>query len=378
MRIAILNNMPFDAPGGSGRIAGVYADLLRSHGHEIQWWGARSDFYNLGTMDSIARLLFHLVDLRPDENMIRDIRAWHPDVLLTHNLTGCGFSTPKALHNIGLRWVHVLHDVQLIEPSGRIIESDSSSGVHRPWRWFWSNARQAAMSEPDAVISPTKWLLDFHKKYGWFKKCHTEVIPNPVSPRIFSKNIKQIYGEQAGAAQTASVGHPISRNDMQVIYVGRLDRDKGIDLLIDAWKMIDLPSKHLVIVGDGSRLTKIRDMKDSTIDVRGTLSNDQVYTLFAESIIAVVPSRVWENQPTVILEALSAGCRVVAADVGGIRETLGDAGVLVRPCSVRALVEGIQKALAHAADPTSVVQILSRHDPESCVARMEGLLKSKM
>jgi glycosyltransferase involved in cell wall biosynthesis len=63
-----------------------------------------------------------------------------------------------------------------------------------------------------------------------------------------------------------------------------------------------------------------------------------------------VPSRVQENQPTVILEALAAGSRVIASNVGGVGETLGQAGWLIPPGSPDALVSGVRSALASQED----------------------------
>lgn len=357
MRIAILSNAPLNALGGAGQIAGAYAELLRTRGHEIKTWGPSSAFNDLGAMDALTRLWFHLNDLRPQDDVAREIRSWAPDVLLTHNLTGCGFGTPKA---VGARWVHVLHDVQLIEPSGQIIEGESFRSVRNMWRSLWSALRHSAMQEPGAVASPTQWLLDLHKKYGWFKTCTAEVIPNPIM----------------GGSSSALGGSPADAG--RVIYVGRLDPDKGIDLLMEAWKKISDPSVHLTVVGEGSW----REWpSDPAIDVRGPLPNADVRKLFAESAVAVMPSRVWENQPTVILEALAAGCAVVATDVGGVRETLGDAGWIVRPNSADALAAGIKAALntpLSATRESARREILSRHDPEAVVGRLEGILKSNL
>ena len=336
-------------------MAGTYAELLRARGHEIKTWGPKTAFSTLGAMDAVTRLWFHLTDLQPQDDVAREIRSWSPDVLLTHNLTGCGFGTPKA---VGVRWVHFLHDVQLIEPSGQIIEGESFRFVRNAWRGLWSGLRHSAMQEPDAVVSPTQWLQDFHKKYGWFAKCQTEIIPNPIR-----------------------IGSVPAEKKRQAVFVGRLDADKGIDLLVASWKELADPSARLVIIGEGSWLKRLQDTADPTIEVRGPLPNADVRKDLAESAVAVMPSRVWENQPTVILEALAAGCNVVATDVGGVRETLGNAGWIVKPNDVEALASGIADALKMKDDGSRADarrEILSRHDPEAVVGRLEGVLKSNL
>jgi len=378
MRIAIISNAAFNAPGGAGQIAGIYAELLKSRGHEIRAWGPHTEFLRLGSMSGLARLRFHLNDLQPDDETVKEILDWKPDVLLTHNLTGCGFGTPKRIKDAGIRWVHFLHDVQLIEPSGQIIEGESMRPLRDIWRMYWSSRRHVSMGEPDAVISPTKWLLEFHQRYDWFKTCKAEVISNPLISGSchgsrFSTGSAVADREKTFAVSPADAG--------RIIYVGRLDQDKGIDLLLEAWKKLDIPSKHLVIVGDGSWRERIKAMDDPTIELRGILPNADVRKLFTESSVAVVPSRVWENQPTVILEALCAGCRVVAADVGGVRETLGNAGWIVKPDSVDALVEGMRVAYTSNDDATrqdATQKIVAAHDPDVAADRLEGLLRSNL
>ena len=130
MRIAVLTNAyPPRASGGAGRIAFLYNELLRSHDHEIRVWGPREEFYGLAKMSPVLRLLFHVRDLGADQKTAQEIEAWKPDVLLTHNLTGCGFGTPSLIASKQIRWVHVLHDVQLIEPSGQIVFGESLAPI---------------------------------------------------------------------------------------------------------------------------------------------------------------------------------------------------------------------------------------------------------
>ena len=44
-----------------------------------------------------------------------------PDVVMTHNLKGVGYLIPKVIKGMGLKYVHTLHDIQLIHPSGLMI-----------------------------------------------------------------------------------------------------------------------------------------------------------------------------------------------------------------------------------------------------------------
>jgi glycosyltransferase involved in cell wall biosynthesis len=364
MRIAILSNVlpTADATGGAGRIAYIYAELLRGLGHEVKAFGPRAAFAELGQMDALTRLAFHAQDLVGDDVKIAEILEWEPKILLTHNLTGCGFKTPRQISDVGVRWVHVLHDVQLFEPSGQILSGESFGWARWLWRVAWSLLRQSSMRNPDVVVSPTQWLLDMHKKFWMFDRgVRTMVIPNPILPNVDSSDGHRRNNQKTG---------------QRILFVGRVDIDKGICVLLDAWKNVDAQAQ-LTIVGDGNLREQIASQKIDRVTCVGSKSPDDVARLMSQSDVVVVPSLVMENQPTVILEALAAGCRVVASDVGGIRETLGDAGWIVPPADPKKLAAAINEALqptTYSLQPAQ--EILAQHDPQRCIQKISDALFS--
>ncbi|MBM4369786.1 MAG: glycosyltransferase, partial [Deltaproteobacteria bacterium] len=71
---------------------------------------------------------------------------------------------------------------------------------------------------------------------------------------------------------------------------------------------------------------------------------DDVPALLAEADVLAVPSR-WEGFGIAALEGMAAGVPVVASDVGGLAELVGDAGVLVPPGNPRALRDALDRVL---------------------------------
>jgi len=347
--------------GGAGRIAFAYVKSLEGLGHEVKIWGPDPKFYLLLKWPASIRLIFHLLDLRPRRKIVNDIVAWKPDVLMTHNLTGCGFGTPRRVKVSGARWLHVLHDVQLFEPSGQIIHGEKHAWLRRMWRSGWSLLRKHALGRPDVVISPTKWLLDQHVSHGFFIATQKAILSNPV---------------EFSAASDAS-----ERDARKIIYVGRLDADKGIDLLMSVWPRLREAASGLVLAGGGSRLEYLKGLKDEKLQVRGALPHDQVTELMRRGGVLALPSLVMENQPTVILEALAAGCKVVAANVGGVRETLGLTGWIFKPGDTQSLFEALLQALQSGDNPlreSARMEVLKLHDPKVFAAGLAGLLKSNL
>lgn len=357
MRIAILANAFDETKGGAGRIAQVYADGLKDRGHEIVFWGPKPWFEKLSQASLIKRLYWHVSDIGVWSEMTKQICAWKPDVLLTHNLTGCGFGTASKIQQTGIRWVHVLHDVQLIEPSGKIMHGESVSALRNLWRLTWSRLRQKSFGHPDKVVSPTNWLIDFHHSWKWFVADPARVIPNPID--IKTSTHAKIPG--------------------RMMFVGRFELDKGFDVLLDAWNKVWRPGMELICIGDGS-LRPSQDMQQQKqITCVGWKTSDQVVAYMAEAEAVIVPSRLIENQPTVILEALSQRCHVIASNSGGIPETLAGCGQIVDLNQS----DGFVRALFAFRDRVgldervSAESVLARHALRTSLAQLEEILREK-
>jgi glycosyltransferase involved in cell wall biosynthesis len=129
--------------------------------------------------------------------------------------------------------------------------------------------------------------------------------------------------------------------------LGRLDRQKGFDVLIDA--LATLPGVSAVVAGDGPErdalLQRARDRSVADRFVVVPWTSD--IGPFLRSLDAfVLPSR-YEGLPLVLLEAMATGAPVVAADVGAVSEAIlpGESGLLVPPDDAPALAAGIGQLL---------------------------------
>ncbi|MEK7655447.1 MAG: glycosyltransferase [Patescibacteria group bacterium] len=363
MKLAVLTNDYSPNPrGGGGIIAEQYVRSLQARGHEVRVLKCS----DVRRRNILARVIFHLRDLFARDEIVREILEIKPDMLLTHNLTGCGFGTPKAIQRAGIPWVHMLHDVQLVEPSGQIIQGESHETLRRLWRYSWSRLRRVALGKPTAVFSPTKWLLDFHKSYGFFREIKSTVIPNPIPTTDH-------------ASKEGGTSPPLQGQGL--LFVGRLSKDKGLDLLLAAWNEFGSDRPLLHIVGDGELEKDIESISDPLLVKHGHLSHDEVLSLMRKCETVTVPSRVWENQPTVILEALSQGCRVIASDVGGIPETLGNAGRLFPAGNIQALRDALRQTIGRVRTTEEIAAaqiVIARHRVDDAADVLEAFLRSNL
>ncbi len=148
-------------------------------------------------------------------------------------------------------------------------------------------------------------------------------------------------------------------NEKYVVFLGRLLYNKGVDVLLKAFKEVltELGSQYsLVVIGKGpfkeeyERLAKNLGLLSLTTNGKakvvftGYLPDEEVYALLQGAALFCLPSR-WESFSISTLEAMAAGAPVICSAVGGLRYWVGDAALLVSPDSVTELKNKIKQVL---------------------------------
>lgn len=150
--------------------------------------------------------------------------------------------------------------------------------------------------------------------------------------------------------------HHTSGPRVRIGCVSRMDGGKGIPDLLEAFASIagEHPEADLVLVGDGPELPRLK-VTAAALGCADRITftgyyDGEVASITATFDIYAYPSH-WEGLPYAILEAMRAGCAIVATDVGGIPEAVidGETGLLVAPRSPGALSAALERMLADRA-----------------------------
>jgi glycosyltransferase involved in cell wall biosynthesis len=170
-----------------------------------------------------------------------------------------------------------------------------------------------------------------------------------------------------------------------LLFAGRLVSRKGVDVALRALARLHERGRplSLTICGDGPARDRLEAMSRELnvaddVNFRGWTEPDELAALHQESRAALIPSRK-EPFGIVALEAIAGGSPVIASNVGGLPEAVGDCGLLVEPENPEVLADAVENILEpgirsdlRAAMPDHV----ARHRMETIAGEYLDLLKS--
>lgn len=181
------------------------------------------------------------------------------------------------------------------------------------WRWTRTLARAAR--HVDAFVAPSHFSCRIHEAHGF---------PAPI--RRLAHSVPDCAPASAPGVPIAPV-HPRP----YFLYVGRLEKLKGVQVLLRAFR--SLTSVDLLVAGSGSYEQQLRTQAQGMPHVHflGWLNQQRLNVILREAIALVVPSLCYETFGQVAIEAFATHTPVVVHDIGALPEVLaGGGGVLYR------------------------------------------------
>jgi glycosyltransferase involved in cell wall biosynthesis len=158
-------------------------------------------------------------------------------------------------------------------------------------------------------------------------------------------------------------------NPHRLLFVGRLSREKGVDVLLRAMPSVlrEQPQTRLVVAGEGPERTSLECLATTlgigdAVQFTGSLSGEKLEEQYHRAGICLLPTLWMENCPVAVLEAMAYGRAVVATRIGGVPELVrdGTTGVLVERANHRDLAG----ALISLLEPPTKVAEMGRHASE--------------
>jgi glycosyltransferase involved in cell wall biosynthesis len=223
-----------------------------------------------------------------------------------------------------------------------------------------------AIRASHGVSSPSLDVLNRVREFYGLELPNADVIPNPIL-----------------AVPDEWQWRGVKTNSQTLLFVGRFDLHKGGDLVIDTFRMLAESNRDIKLIFAGkdrgiilnnktillreyiSTFIHEQHIKDR-IEFLGQCDAKQIAQLRRDSLITIVASR-YENFGMSLLEALSAGCPVVATAIGGNKEIITDGsnGILAEAGSAESLCEKVSMLI----DKPDLMLNLSKNAIEGCKAK---------
>ncbi|MEO7987162.1 MAG: glycosyltransferase family 1 protein [Gemmatimonadales bacterium] len=336
LRIALFSEVYWPMVSGVGVTLLRLTDALRARGHDVRVYSAtyplpagQPDRAEVHRSPSVPLFLYPDVQWafpRPRE-VLEDLVRFRPDVVHVATEFSLGVAGVKAARQLQLPVIASAHTDYDQYAARYGVTWALRAGWHY-LRWFYGHAHR--------VLCPSRIYEEHLHSHG---VRHTGLWSRGVDPEVFHPRYRTTaYRERFGAGP----------GDLLVTYIGRLAREKNLDLLLEAWDMVapERGSAQLVLVGQGPLEEEIRAREIPGVHVPGLLHGRDLAEAYASADLFAFPSTT-ETFGNSLLEAMGSGLPALVAAAGGVLEFSehGDNAWLVEPESAPAIAEGLTRLL---------------------------------
>jgi glycosyltransferase involved in cell wall biosynthesis len=265
-----------------------------------------------------------------------------------------GIETTSAI--LASEFVSKNHDIRVVTRTSRqdtsawpfeVIRLPSASELLAQARWcdvfLQNNISLQSLWAPliarrPCVVAFQTWITQVDGGKGW-----REYVKRAAARVTTNVAISKAVADEIGAPSTLIPNpyrdeifylHPDLTRDLDLVFLGRLVSDKGVDLLLRALVELSREGLHprLSIVGGGPEEASLRALAaelglDSRVAFHGLVSGAELATLLNRHKVMVVPSRWAEPFGIVALEGIACGCVVIGSNAGGLGEAIGPCGL---------------------------------------------------
>jgi phosphatidylinositol alpha 1,6-mannosyltransferase len=340
VRVALFSEVYWPMVSGVGVTLLRLTEALQARGHQVRVYSATYGL-SAGQPDrpEVHRSPSVPLFLYPDvqwafprmRDVVDDLAAFRPDVVHVATEFSLGIAGVKAARQLGLPLIASAHTDYDRYAARYGVTWALRAGWHY-LRWFYGQAHK--------VLCPSRIYEEHLHSRGVM---HTGLWSRGVDPEWFHPRFRSDeYRARFG----------VGPGDLLVTYIGRIAREKNLELLLRAWETLApvRGSAQLVLVGRGPLEDEIRRREIAGVHVPGLLQGRELSAAYASADVFTFPSPT-ETFGNSLLEAMGSGLPSLVAASGGVLEFSEHGGNawLVAADSVKAIEDGLERLLTDAS-----------------------------
>ena len=345
IKVLVLNDYAY-IEGGAGRIAIDSSVRLVRDNNDIVFFSAvgpvcdelkeapfrkiiclnqKDILSNPNKIDAMIKGIYNYSAIRELEKLFNE---WKPDIVHIHGVSkALSWAIIKTIKSFNIPVLYTLHDFGLICPNMAIYDyrkdrlcdyykkrngvkclitnCDKRNYFQKLWRWirfFYITRMLKIKNKIDGYIAVSDFVYDFFKDY----------LPKDILFRTINNPVEY------SADDIEKYSKPETISPIVFLYVGRLSKEKGLDILLEAVKELNV---KLTIIGDGElmpiAMQYAQNYGKDKIDILGWQNMETIAEQMKKSSALVMPSRVFETSGMVVMEAARFYLPSIVSECGG-------------------------------------------------------------
>ncbi|MCR4674016.1 MAG: glycosyltransferase family 4 protein, partial [Lachnospiraceae bacterium] len=359
-------------PGGEDIVVANEKKLLEDNGHKVILYSRNNDEAgDHNFLQKIGLAFVALFNIRTYREIASIIDKEKIDVIHVHNTVAL-ISPAVYLVGInrGIPVIQTIHNFRLICPNGvcyikeHICERCLEHGLKASL--LYNCYRDSKLQTFVCVLSmKIQRMLLTYRAINYI--CLTEFNKSKLM------TLKQIREENVYIKPNFTTidvtPKPFEERKRQIVYAGRIEKIKGVDMLLQAWMKLGDKAPKLIICGSGELESwckeYIENNEISNVEMRGQIPNSEVKKLVGESLAIIYPTQWYEGFPMAVAEAYTMGTPILASDIGNVGNLVDDgiSGIKFKSNSVVAIAKAVE---TFTADPIRIPdEYLSKYTADS-------------
>lgn len=321
----------YKIPGGEDQVVRNEGRLLREHGHQVYLYSRyNEELVHMNGWERLCLPFSTIFSVRTFREIRKVILQKRIDIVHVHNtlplISPAVFYAAWSLH---VPVVMTVHNFRLLCPGGTFYR-EGSVCEDCVKKGMWCSVRHGCYRNSRLQTLACAAGISIHRLLGTYRRLNYICLTKFNAEKLLQYSkicpqkvfVKPNYMENTGEIIEAD------KRKNELIYAGRLEKDKGIEVLLKAYKILETqPSApRLVICGEGSLKKKcetyIQKNHLTKVSMAGGMPHEIVKKMMAQAKGIVLPSLWYEGFPMVIAEGYCVRTPVIASDLGNMENLI--------------------------------------------------------